>query len=95
MGCYFFFIHHIIKEKKYDESQRIKSIKHIKILKKDQHEEINNKKNTPNKPKTNISGLEITDEIKVPEEKIVYIKRPEVEPKKKFEHKPEKTGFVF
>ena len=57
--------------------------------------EINNSENTPNKPKTNISGLEITDEIKVPEEKIVYIKRPEVEPKKKFEHKPEKTGFVF
>ena len=57
--------------------------------------EINNNENTPNKPKTNISGLEITDEIKVPEEKIVYIKRPEVEPKKKFEHKPEKTGFVF
>lgn len=27
-----FFIHHIIKEKKYDESQRIKSVKHIKIV---------------------------------------------------------------
>ena len=57
--------------------------------------EINNNKNTPNKPKTNISGLEITEEVKIPEERVVYIKRPEVEPKKKFEHKPEKTGFVF
>ena len=57
--------------------------------------EINNSENTPNKPRTNISGLEITDEVKIPEERVVYIKRPEVEPKKKFEHKPEKTGFVF
>jgi len=57
--------------------------------------EINNNGNTPNKPKTNISGLEITEEVKIPEERVVYIKRPEVEPKKKFEHKPEKTGFVF
>jgi len=57
--------------------------------------EINNSENTPNKPRTNISGLEITDEVKIPEERVVYIKRPEVEAKKTLTPKPEKTGFVF
>ena len=56
--------------------------------------EINNT-TTTTKPRTNISGLEVTSEIKVPEEKIVYIKRPEVERKKSLDIKPEKTGFVF
>ena len=56
--------------------------------------EINNT-TTTTKPRTNISGLEVTDEIKVPEEKIVYIKRPAVEAKKTLTPKPEKTGFVF
>ena len=56
--------------------------------------EINNR-DIPTKPRTNISGLEITDEIKVPEEKIVYIKRPVAERKKEIVPKPEKGGFVF
>lgn len=56
--------------------------------------EINNT-TTTTKPRTNISGLEVTDEIKVPEERIVYIKRPEVERKKPIDVLPEKTGFVF
>ena len=56
--------------------------------------EINNR-DIPTKPRTNISGLEITDEIKVPEEKIVYIKRPVAERKKEIAPKPEKGGFVF
>ena len=45
--------------------------------------------------RTNISGLEITDEIKVPEEKIVRIKRPEVEAKKTFVQKPTRGEFEF
>lgn len=56
--------------------------------------EINNRE-IPNKPRTNISGLETTTEVKVPEEKIVYIKRPVVERKKELLPKPERTGFVF
>ena len=56
--------------------------------------EINNR-DIPTKPRTNISGLEITDEIKAPEEKIVYIKRPVAERKKEIIPKPEKGGFVF
>ena len=44
----------------------------------------------PTKPRTNISGLEITDEIKAPEEKIVYIKRPVAERKKEIVPKPER-----
>ena len=57
--------------------------------------EINNINTTPNKMRTNISGLEITDEIKVPEEKIVRIKRPEVEAKKTFVQKPTRGEFEF
>ena len=56
--------------------------------------EINNR-DIPTKPRINISGLETTTEVKVPEEKIVYIKRPVVERKKELLPKPEKTGFVF
>ena len=56
--------------------------------------EINNK-DTPTKFRTNIGGLEVTDEIKVPEEKIIRIKRPEAEPKKTLTPKPEREGFVF
>ena len=56
--------------------------------------EINNR-DIPTKPRTNISGLETTTEVKIPEEKIVYIKRPVVERKKVLLPKPERTGFVF
>ena len=57
--------------------------------------EINNINTTPNKTRTNISGLEVTDEIKVPEERIIYIKRPEVEAKKTIPQKPTKGVFEF
>jgi len=57
--------------------------------------EINNK-DSITKPRTNISGgLEITEAIKKPEEKVVYISVPQAEPKKVLMPKPEKTGFVF
>lgn len=56
--------------------------------------EIDNKE-IPNKTRTHISGLEITDEVRIPEVKEVRIKRPTAEPKKEFVHKPQKTGFVF
>lgn len=56
--------------------------------------EINNKVPT-NKTRTHISGLEITDEVKIPEVKEVRIARPTVEPKKTLTPKPERTGFVF
>ena len=56
--------------------------------------QINNRE-IPTNPRTKISGLETTTEVKVPEEKIVYIKRPVVERKKELLPKPEKTGLVF
>lgn len=56
--------------------------------------EIDNKE-IPNKTRTHSSGLEITDEVKVPEVKEVRIKRPTAEPKKTLTPKPERTGFVF
>ena len=55
--------------------------------------EINNSE-IPNR-RTHISGLEITDEVKVPEVKEVRITRPIAEPKKTLTLKPERTGFVF
>lgn len=56
--------------------------------------EINNKVPT-DKKRTHISGLEVTDEVKIPEVKEVRITTPTVEPKKTLNPKPEKTGFVF
>ena len=56
--------------------------------------EINNSE-IPNRRRTHISGLEITDEVKVPEVKEVRIARPTAEPKKTLTPKPERTGFVF
>lgn len=56
--------------------------------------EINNSE-IPNRRRTHISGLEITDEVKIPEVKEVRIARPTAEPKKTLTPKPERTGFVF
>lgn len=56
--------------------------------------EINNRE-IPDKPRTNISGLEITEEIRIPEVKEVRIPIPKTEPKKPLLPKPEKKEFVF
>lgn len=58
--------------------------------------EINNNEISITKPRTNISGgLEIAEEIKKPEEKVIHISVPRAEPKKTLTPKPEKTGFKF
>lgn len=56
--------------------------------------EINNKELTT-KPQTNISGFELAQEIKKPEERVIRISSPKAEPKKTLTPKPERTGFVF
>ena len=56
--------------------------------------EINNM-GIPDKPRTNISGLEITEEIKVPEVKEFRIPVPKLEPKKEITPMPKKGDFVF
>ena len=57
--------------------------------------EINNK-DSITKSRTNISGgLEMAEEIKKPEEKVIHISVPRAEPKKTLIPKPEKTEFKF
>ncbi|MBQ3135031.1 MAG: hypothetical protein IJB75_04390 [Oscillospiraceae bacterium] len=56
--------------------------------------EINNRE-IPDNPRTNISGLETTEEIKVPEEKEIRIPVPKLDPKKEITPMPKKGDFVF